>query len=401
MQKLKWYSPAVLVGVGFLAGCSSLPEVGPSADAVVSQANGTGDNGASTGAYALVNIDANVANTLSHRIPDSLYGSFGDHRASVEPRIGVGDMLTVTIWEASAGGLFSGPVLPGQFSSGAKSATIPPQSVGRDGRISVPYAGAIHVLGKTPLQVQTTIQNALQGKAIQPQALVSITNPVSSSVTVLGEVGHGAVIPLSAKGDRLMDVVALAGGVRGQVNEMVVRLSRGPRTVSVPLIKVVSNPNENISMRAGDTLTIVRDPQTFTVFGATGNNALVPFDSDSMNLSNALAKVGGLQDTRSDATGVFVFRYEPYAIAHALLPESPLVVRGKRTPVVYRLNLKNAASMFVAQTFPVFNHDVIYVSDAPLVETQKIMQIFSTLSQPLTTTSSVLTSASSAKSLGL
>ncbi|WP_439333767.1 hypothetical protein, partial [Stenotrophomonas maltophilia] len=78
--------------------------------------------------------------------------------------------------------------------------------------------------------VQALIEAELAGKAIQPQVLVSVTKPVSQTVTVTGEVTAGARVPLSGKGDRLLDVVASAGGVRAAVSETFVRLSRGTTT---------------------------------------------------------------------------------------------------------------------------------------------------------------------------
>ena len=43
-------------------------------------------------------------------------------------------------------------------------------------------------------------------------------------------------------------------------------------------------------------------------------------------------------------------------------------------PVVYRLNLTDANSLFWMQRFPVKNKDVVYVSNAPLAELQKFLQ---------------------------
>ncbi|MCJ2083440.1 hypothetical protein MKK49_19535, partial [Methylobacterium sp. J-090] len=58
-------------------------------------------------------------------------------------------------------------------------------------------------------------------------------------VTVSGEAVSGARVPLSGKGDRLLDVVATAGGVKAPVNETFVRLSRGNLTATVPLTTIV------------------------------------------------------------------------------------------------------------------------------------------------------------------
>ncbi|MGQ0445881.1 MAG: polysaccharide biosynthesis/export family protein [Beijerinckiaceae bacterium] len=359
------------------AGCSTISGTGPSAGDIVAEA-GT----VAAPRYELVDIDPSVIESLRQRGPASFLAHFGDYRPSVEPRIGIGDTVAVTIWEAGAGGLFSAPLVSDRFTSGSKSATIPDQVVGRDGAITVPYAGRISVAGRTTRDVQTVIERALQGKAIQPQVLVNVARSVSNTVTVTGEVVNGARVPLSVKGDRVMEVIAAAGGIRAPVNETYVQLSRGDVTERVAMTRVTSDPKENIYMRPSDVLTLIRDPQTFIVYGATGKNEEIPFDAEGINLAQALAKAGGLLDSRADPAGVFVFRYEPEEVARALRPNSPLVQHGYLTPIVYRLNLHEANSLFVAQSFQVLNRDLLYVSNAPVNDFQKYAQIISSITTP-------------------
>jgi polysaccharide biosynthesis/export protein len=64
-----------------------------------------------------------------------------------------------------------------------------------------------------PGGVEEAIVKALEGKAIQPQAVVTITKNSSNTATVGGEVASGTV-PLNPKGDRILDVIASAGGIR-------------------------------------------------------------------------------------------------------------------------------------------------------------------------------------------
>jgi polysaccharide export outer membrane protein len=369
----------LLAGAACLAfaGCSSVSGTGPSAGDIVEEA-GPG----AAPRYELVDIDSNVVAILRQRGPDSFLAHFGDYRPSVEPRIGIGDTVAVTIWEAGAGGLFSASLVADRFSTGSKSATIPDQVVGRDGAITVPYAGRISVAGSTTRAVQTIVEHALQGKAIQPQVLVNVAHSVSNNVTVTGEVANGARVPLSVKGDRVMEVIAAAGGIRAPVNETYVQLSRGTVTERVALTRVTSDPKENIYMRANDVLTLIRDPQTFIVYGATGRNAEIPFDAEGINLAQALAKAGGLLDSRADPAGVFVFRYEPEEVARALRRDSPLIQHGYSTPIVYRLNLREANSLFVAQSFHILNRDLLYVSNAPVTDFQKYEEIISSLTGP-------------------
>lgn len=351
-----------------LAACSSLPNSGPATSDVLQQA-GTPD----AAQYELIDIDPQVVDALRSRKFDSFSTRFGDRRVSQEPVIGVGDTVTVTIWEAASGGLFSTPIMTdNKISVGSNAAQIPEQVVGRDGGITVPYAGRIRVAGQTTRAVQHTIEAALQGKAIQPQVLVNVVRPISSAVSVGGEVANGARVPLSVKGDRLLDVVASAGGVRAPVNETFVELSRGSSTYRMPLTKIIRNPSEDIYLHAGDVVTLVRDPQTFLAYGATGRNAEIPFEADGISLAQALVKAGGLEDNRSDARGVFVFRYEPASVVRNLRPASPLAETGRLVPVVYRLDLSNPNSLFLEQGFPIANRDLVYVSNAPSVEVQKI-----------------------------
>ena len=193
----------------------------------------------------------------------------------------------------------------------------------RDGTITVPYAGRIDVRGRLPAEVEETVLQRLAGKAIEPQAIVTVSRSLSNTVTVTGEVTNGARVPLSPRGDRVMDVIGSVGGVRTTVHDTFVRLTRGNSTLTVPLENILANPQENVFMRPGDILTLVREPLTFTAFGATNVNQVVPFNRIGLSLEEAVARAGGLNDIRSDPDGVFLLRFEPASLVHELLPDRP------------------------------------------------------------------------------
>ena len=371
----------VLVTAVAVSGCSILPAAGPTTSAIESGADVATAEGLFA-RYEIIDVDSAIVEALRTRPLDSLLVTFGDNRPAVEPVIGIGDYVAVQVWEAGSGGLFSGPLVADRFSAGSKSALIPEQVVGQDGSISVPYAGRIKVAGRRTQDVQGLIEAELAGKAIQPQVLVSVTKPVSQSVSVTGEGAMGMRIPLSGRGDRLLDVIAQAGGVRTPVAETFVRLSRGNRTVTVPMSTVVSNPRENIFVRPGDTLTLVRDPQTFLAVGALGNTTEVPFSADGLTLSQALARASGLRETQADPAGVFIFRYEPAGVVRRLRPNSPLLAAGQ-VPVVYRVNLRDAQGLFLTQSFRMRNRDLVYVSSSPFAELGKVLGVFSTVAAPI------------------
>jgi polysaccharide biosynthesis/export protein len=375
----RWLVGAVACGLaGVLAGCSSLPAAGPTSVEITSNDRPTG----AFDGYIVVDIDKHAASVLSNQPQPTFFGTFHDGRPRPDLRIGVGDGLTVTIWEAASGGLFSSAIVD-RASAGSRTATIPEQTVAQDGTIQVPYAGRVHAAGLRPAQVEASIVAALKGKAIEPQAVVTVSQNLSNTVTVTGEVTNGMRVPLTVKGDRLLGVIAATGGIRAAAHESFIRLTRDGKTVSVAFNKILADPKENIFVRPGDVITVIREPQTFTAFGGTQRNESVPFDATGITLEQAIAKTGGLLDYRADASGVFLLRFEPAPLAEQLLPPPQGHYATAYVPVVYRLNLRDANSYFLASTIPIHNKDILYVANAPLTEVQKVLSMVGSVTAPV------------------
>ena len=211
-------------------------------------------------------------------------------------------------------------------------------------------------------------------KANQPQVLVRVIRNNTANVTVVGEVTSSTRMPLTARGERLLDALAAAGGTRQPVNKMTLQLTRGNQVQALPLDTIIRDPKQNIVLLPGDVVTSLFQPLSFTVLGATGKNEELNFEAQGISLAQALARAGGLQDARADAQGVFIFRLESPAALELNGRIVPTTPEGK-IPVIYRVNLKDPATFFVAQSFPVQNKDVMYVSNAPAAELQKFLNI--------------------------
>src|SRR5579859_1681160 len=140
----------VVLATSALAGCWT-PGSGPSTDSVRSSEAGSTESLP----YALVKITPEVEAVMASVAPRLSDGDTAGFRAPPnEIRFGIGDVVSVTIFEAAAGGLFiplEAGVRPGNF------VTIPNQNVDNNGFISVPYAGAIRAKGRTPAEVQQAI----------------------------------------------------------------------------------------------------------------------------------------------------------------------------------------------------------------------------------------------------
>ncbi len=358
------------IAVLLLGGCSALPAQGPLANQVVSGA--VSSDGEAR--YDVVDLTDRVQAILARIGPVSFSGRFGDHRASPEPVIGVGDQVAVTVFEAAAGGLFSAPSFGG-VTAGAHSAQLPPQAVAGDGSISVPYAGRVRVAGLTARQVERQIVQRLTGKAIEPQAIVVVSQSVSNSVTVTGEVTAGARVPLTGHGDKILDVIASVGGVRNSVHDSAVTLSRGGASVSVPMQTLLNDPRENVFVRPGDVVTVEARPQSYVAFGATGRNFVIPFDTVGLTLAEGIAKAGGLLDLGADPEGVFLMRPEPASIVAELDPNDPIAPGQRSVNVVYRANMRDANTYFIARKFALRDKDILYVAEAEANQMQKALQV--------------------------
>ena len=199
-----------LVGLSMLiAACSSMPADGPLLSAVVDRAESP-TNSVNLD-YVLIDVTDPVLHALASRPSESLLHTFGLGGPPPAFTIGVGDAVNVTIWEAGPGGLFSSAA--SQVVSGTRTALIPEQVVARDGTISIPYAGRMRVVGLRPGDVESLIVRLLKEKAIEPQAVVTVSKNISNTVSVSGEVVSGARVPLTIKGDRVLDVISAAGGL--------------------------------------------------------------------------------------------------------------------------------------------------------------------------------------------
>lgn len=295
--------------------------------------------------------------------------------------IGPGDIIEVSVWETPPAMLFGAVVLdPNAGLTTTRVVTFPEQMVTPDGKITMPFAGRVPVKGRTTQEIEADVVKRLTGKANQPQVLVRVIKNNTSNVTVVGEVSNSTRMPLTPKGERLLDALAASGGVKQSVNRVAVQLSRDNVTATMPLDSVIRDPRQNILLKPGDVVTALFQSQSFSVLGATGKNEEIAFEAQGISLAQALARSGGLNDNRADARGVFVFRFEDAKLIAAT--EMLTMTADGKVPVVYQIDLRDPASLFVTQNFPVQNRDVIYVANSPEAEFNKFLRLVVSIAAP-------------------
>jgi polysaccharide biosynthesis/export protein len=364
-----------------------LPSAGPNARQVIEGA----EEEPALGIQVVDLTDAVIRRVVSNQQRRGFADVFGNGTATSMP-IGAGDVLEISVWEAPPAALFgTGVPEPRGVNSTSRGAVFPEQLVGIDGTISIPFAGTVQTTGRTTQQVQDEIAKRLTGVANRPQVFVRVLRNATSTVTVVGEVTTSARHPLSPYGERLLDILAASAGFRQPVGKITIQITRQvqdngrrvSRVVSMPLESVISDPAQNIVLQPGDVITALFQTNSLTVLGATARNEEINFEAAGISLAQALARAGGLRDERANAMGVFLFRLEDASVVDA--PASAPRTADGRVPVIYKLDLKQPASFFVAQNFPVRNKDIVYVANAPAAELQKFLQLISNIVYPAVT----------------
>lgn len=287
--------------------------------------------------------------------------------------IGSGDVLSITVFEAGVA-LFGGsaPAMPaaGAFDPSVRSQTLPPRRVDDDGMIDVPYVGRLRVAGNTANEVQDQIRARLRGLSQDPQVLVSRVEVISNSIIIGGEIGQAGRLVLQTNRESLADVVALAGGYRGNAKDLVLMVERGPNTARLRLSDVLAGAYSDLRAHPGDRLTIINDPLMLSILGASGRVQQMPFARENMSVIEAIARAGGPSENTGNPEAIFLFRYA-----------GP---NGTK-PTVYHFNMMETPTFFLAQQFALRDDDVLYFGNSASNQPLKVIQTIGQLFAPIVT----------------
>jgi polysaccharide export outer membrane protein len=270
-------------------------------------------------------------------------------RVAVAP----GDVLKVRIFEPYEGSIFPTIQRPG--------ADLGNQRVTDEGTINVPYVGTVAVAGLDLSLIEQRIASQLKGKAQDPQVIVEFVADRSHTVMVSGEVKTPGRVSLLEGTRSVVDAINRAGGpynIAAAQIEVVVR-RRGQVILTAQYSDLLAG--SDISVQKNDEIVVRPNSRVFTVLGAVQKSGNVDLTKSNMTLLEALGQVGGLSDERANKTGVFVFRLG-----------DTQTNAGERARV-FRLDLGQPVSIFVAQQFGMQARDVVYVTNAPLYEYNKIL----------------------------
>ncbi|HEY8030891.1 MAG TPA: polysaccharide biosynthesis/export family protein [Methylocella sp.] len=360
-----------LLGAG---GCSFFPVNGPTSSDI--------ERGTSpTVPYALIKLTPETIDILAAHEPKGLAGAFTDRRPPANITFGIGDVVSITVFEAAAGGLFiplEAGVRPGNF------VNLPDQMVDNNGNITMPFAGLVKAVGRNNVQVQNDIVEKIKNRAIEPQVVVTLAQQRTSLISVVGAVNTPLrfAVPATGAGDRVLDAITRAGGISGPGYSSWVMLERGGRRATVPFENLVMNASNNIYILPGDRIYVYQEQQKFIAFGAYSlntngtNQGQINFDAWRLNLAEAVAKAGGLADLQANPSAVFLYRQEPREVAQ-LLGADMEQFSGPLVPVIFSVSFRDPGGYFLATRFQMRNDDIIFVANAQSVDVAKFLNFVS------------------------
>lgn len=374
-----------LAALALLAGCTQLPLDGPTEQAIVTGASATLANPprAVVYDYAFVEINPVILDCLADVETDSFKG-FGGPAPTL--RVGAGDVLEASVFESTGGSVPA----TGVSNRLGNFLAIPRQKVSSSGAILFPYVGETQVAGRTVPEIEREVESKLANRVIEPQVILTVVEQNAGTVNVAGDaINASNRIPLSGSGERILDLISKAGGLKYPAYDTFVTLQRKNRSGTVYFPTLINNPEDNVFARPGDVIYVYRNQRKFVAAGAVGATTgtsltsggqnlvqavgLFPFDQEHLSLNEALGKAGGLIDFRADPRQVFLYRMERRRTLEGVgVDLSHFAPNQQLIPTVYRADFRDPSSYLFAQRFPMRNKDTIYVGNADANEVAKV-----------------------------
>ena len=349
------------------SGCEILPASGPASMDVRG-----GQTDVESLSYAIVKITPEAVDILEKETP-RLSTAFSDRRPPKDIVFGVGDILSVTIFEAAAGGLF----IPAEAACGrAISSPFRTRRSTSTATSRFPMRGSIRREDAPRPRCRTPSSTRSRTARSSRRSWCRWSISKTSMISVLGE-WHAVAIPATAsrrahaRRDHARAVARKSPGY-----DTWVMLEREGRQATAPFGALVYEPANNVYVHPNDTIYLYREPQTFVAFGAVRAPGTIARSAPGgCRWRRRSDEAGGLNDSQADPASVFLYRGEAREVAERLgIDFSPY--EGPVIPVIYNDQPARPRRLFPGESFEMRNKDILYVSNSVSVESAKAMSYF-------------------------
>lgn len=331
----------VVILMALLAGCSGIPTDGPPTGAILNAASAD---------LRIEPLDLAYVQSLASNETIASTPVYGPTPSTSRSLVQEGDLVGVTMFEGLPDGVFGTAASGGSQFEGLL--------VRSDGSLQIPYIGRIQAAGRDTEEIRLEILSKVRRFAARPDAVIVIESRNGGNVSVAGAVTTPGRFIVGADVLTLQEALSRAGAPfnKPYTAQVTVRTNDGP--ISGSLADIMAGPPIRLD---GNTDVIVSlRPATFQALGAVRSAGPHEITYADVSLLEALALVGGLDPSRANTRGVFVFR-----------EASP--VAEDRRPIIYQLNMAEPEAFAIATAFKVRTGDTLYVTEAPVAQWTKVL----------------------------
>ncbi|MDD5276528.1 MAG: polysaccharide biosynthesis/export family protein [Methylovulum sp.] len=264
-------------------------------------------------------------------------------------RIGPHDRLQVTVWEHpelnDPGGEKILPELAGKM-------------VDDNGDLYYPYAGDIHVAGKTISEVRTLLTHELSKYFKKVKLDVRVLSFQSHRAAVVGEVKTPGIQAMTETPLTVAEAISRAGGVTEYADMSNVALARDGKLYKIDVLALYEKggTTQNLLLKDGDVLNIPDSKDNkVLVMGEVGRQQALQINKGRMTLSQALAEAYGLDFNASRPEDIYVIR------------------PGDMNPEIFQLNAESPDALILADQFPLQAHDTVFVGTAGVTRWSRVL----------------------------
>lgn len=197
--------------------------------------------------------------------------------------IGPGDLVNVQVFDT--------PELSAQ---GAR--------VSQNGEVSLPVLGIVQIAGLTTDEAARKIEAELRSRGImlEPHVTVSVIEYATEGATLLGEVKAPGVYPTFG-GRRLLDMIAMAGGVATTAGKLVTIAHRDdpqhPESIALVPNAAQLGAQQNPVIQPGDTIMVGRAGIIYILGAVHKPGGFLIDNNEHVSLMQAITLAGGWSQT--------------------------------------------------------------------------------------------------------
>lgn len=280
------------------------------------------------------------------------YHWFSGTRGPKSNIIRAGDLIDLVIWDNQETSLLTSATEQNVKMTGLK--------VAPNGTVFVPYIDEVRIGGTTPEKARAMIEERLEVVVPDAQVQLSLQAGPDNSVDAVRGFASPGTYPMPDRDFSLLSLISAAGGMSSSLENPLVRVIRDNRSYEIRADKLFKTPSTNVVLRGGDQISVEEDDRYFVALGATGTETLVPFNQEHITAIEALALLGGINDSRANPKGILVLR--DYAAKDIRLDGTG----PDKAQVVFTIDLTSAEDIFAARKFHINPRDLVMATESPV-----------------------------------